>query len=51
MSDLTTEAGEVTFTIQIKRATTGEVETHELVGSLSQEQAQELGLTETEIKE
>lgn len=34
MSDLQGAAGEVRFTVEIKRAATGETETHELVGKI-----------------
>lgn len=35
------EAGELRFTIEIKRAETGEVETHELIGKIIAEEEQE----------
>lgn len=33
-ADLTGAAGEIRFTIEIKRAATGEIETHELIGKV-----------------
>jgi hypothetical protein len=51
MSDLQAQAGELKFTIEIKRAATGETETHELVGHLTPEQADELGLAPQTEKE
>jgi hypothetical protein len=48
MPDLQGQQGEVRMTIQVKRAATGETETHELVGTLTAEQAEELGITTTE---
>lgn len=36
--------GELRMTVQIKRAATGETETHELVGKVTEEQAEQLGL-------
>ena len=40
--------GELRMTIEIKRAATGEVETHELVGKITSEQAEQLNLKEQE---
>lgn len=37
MSDLQGQIGEVRMTIQIKRAATGETETHELIGKVMDE--------------
>lgn len=34
MADLGGQPGELHFTIEIKRAATGEVETHEMVGTI-----------------
>lgn len=34
MADLSGQPGELRFTIEIKRAATGETETHELVGQI-----------------
>jgi hypothetical protein len=34
MADLKGQAGELRFTIEIKRAATGETETHELIGKV-----------------
>lgn len=34
--------GELRFTVQIKRAATGETETHELVGRITPEQEEQL---------
>lgn len=36
--------GELRMVVQIKRAATGETETHELVGRVTEEQAEQLGL-------
>jgi hypothetical protein len=36
--------GELRMVVQIKRAATGETETHELVGKVTEEQAEQLGL-------
>lgn len=38
MINLSGEGGELHFTIQIKRAETGKVETHELVGKIISEE-------------
>jgi hypothetical protein len=38
--------GELRMVVQIKRAATGETETHELVGKVTDEQAEQLGLKE-----
>ena len=46
MAELSGGGGELRFTVQVKRAATGEVETHELVGKVSDEQAEQLGLKE-----
>lgn len=48
MNELGGGGGELRFTVQVKRAATGETETHELVGKITDEQAQELGLKEQE---
>ncbi|UKK84752.1 hypothetical protein L7H23_01210 [Sphingopyxis sp. BSN-002] len=37
MADLTAQPGELHFTIEVKRAATGEVETHHLVGKIVEE--------------
>lgn len=34
MAEITGQAGEIRFAIEIKRAATGEVETHELIGKV-----------------
>ena len=44
MNELGGGGGELRFTVQVKRAATGEMETHELVGRINAEQAEELGL-------
>lgn len=44
MNELGGGGGELRFTVQVKRASTGEMETHELVGRITAEQAEELGL-------
>lgn len=36
--------GELRMVVHIKRAATGETETHELVGKVTEEQAEQLGL-------
>lgn len=45
MSTLQGQIGELSFTVQITRAATGTVETYELVGKVTAEQAEELGIT------
>jgi hypothetical protein len=47
-SNLSGGGGELRFVVQIKRAATGETETHELVGKITDEQAKELNLKEKE---
>ena len=47
-SALVGQTGELRFTVQVKRAATGEVETHELVSVITDAQAEELGLKEKE---
>ena len=51
MSNLSGDVGELRFTVQITRKATGEVEEIELVGRMTEEQAEALGLeAETETK-
>lgn len=51
MIELTGQPGELRMTIEIKRAATGKVDTYELVGSATDEQAEKLGLKEPNPKE
>lgn len=44
MSDLIGQSGELAFTIQIKRKETGLVEEHHLVGKITADQAEQLGI-------
>lgn len=44
MSNLTGQAGELRMSIEITRKETGKVETYELVGTATKEQAEELGI-------
>lgn len=44
MSQLQGQAGELSFTVQIRRAATGQVEEHQLVGRITADQAEALGL-------
>lgn len=44
MAELNGQVGELHFTVQVTRAATGETETHELVGRITQEQAEQLGI-------
>ena len=48
MSDLQGQVGELTFTVEVKRAATGLTETHELKGFVNEEQARALGLIPTQ---
>lgn len=48
MAELSGGGGELRFTVHIKRAATGETETHEMVGKVTAEQAEELGFKEQE---
>lgn len=48
MANLSGEVGELRMTLQIKRAETGKVETVELIGRVTQDQAEELGLKDQE---
>lgn len=41
MSDLIGQPGELRFTVQVKRAATGETETHELIGHIGQDEPTE----------
>jgi hypothetical protein len=43
-SNLSGGGGELRFTVQIKRAATGETETHEMVSVITDEQAEQLKL-------
>jgi hypothetical protein len=47
-SNLSGGGGELRFTVQIKRAATGETETHEMVSVITDEQAEQLNLKEKE---
>ena len=38
MSDLTGQPGELHFTVQVKRAATGETEAYELIGHIGQDE-------------
>lgn len=38
MSDLTGQPGELRFTVEVKRAATGETETYELIGHIGQDE-------------
>lgn len=42
MSNLSGQVGELTFTIEIKRKETGQVEQYELTGKITDEQLKEL---------
>lgn len=44
MSQLQGQAGELSFTVQIVRKDTGQVEQHQLVGRITADQAEALGL-------
>ncbi len=46
MINLQGQEGELRFTVQITRAATGKVEEYELIGKITSEEAQQLGLTE-----
>ena len=48
MADLTGQAGELCFTVQVTRKETGKVDEYELTGKLTSEQAEKLGLKEKE---
>jgi hypothetical protein len=48
VSDLNGQPGEVRLTIEIKRAATGETETHELIGRLIPEEDDEAPTDEEE---
>ena len=51
MSDITGQAGELKFTVQVTRKETGKVEEVELVSIITEQQAQTLGLNTTSQKE
>lgn len=44
MSQLQGQAGELSFTVQITRKDTGQVEEHQLIGRITADQAEALGL-------
>lgn len=46
MSDLSGKVGELRFTVQVKRKETGKVEEYELVGKVTSDEAEKLGLKE-----
>jgi hypothetical protein len=46
MSDLKGQEGEVRFTVTVKRAATGKEEIFEMVGKVTSDQAEQLGLKE-----
>lgn len=46
MANLSGSVGELRFTVEIKRAETGETDTVELIGKITAAQAEELGLKE-----
>ncbi len=46
MINLQGQEGELRFTVQITRAATGQVEEYELIGKITHEEAQQLGLTQ-----
>ena len=46
MINLQGQEGELRFTVQITRKATGQVEEYELVGKITADEAQQLGLTE-----
>ena len=48
MSDLQGQTGEVRFTLTVKRAETGKEETFDMVGKITHDEAEQLGLTEGE---
>ncbi len=41
MSELQGQPGELRFTVEIKRAATGETETYELIGTIADEQEED----------
>ena len=51
MSNLHGNVGELTFSVQITRKDTGAVEEHTLVSGITEEQAQQLGLSTETSKE
>lgn len=46
MINLQGQEGELRFKVQVTRAATGKVEEYELVGKITAEEAEQLGLTE-----
>ena len=51
MSPLQGQAGELSFTVQITRKDTGLVEEHQLVGFITADQAEALGIPPTDTPE
>ena len=51
MSALMGQSGELSFTVQIIRKATGEVEEHQLVGRITAEQAEALQTPEPDTEE
>jgi hypothetical protein len=52
MASLQGDFGELKFTVNVTRAETGKVETHELVSIISKEQAESIGVNfDSETKE
>lgn len=51
MSDLKGQGGELRCTVTVTRKATGKVETYDVVSTITEEQAQELGLVETKEKD
>lgn len=51
MADLSGQLGELTFKVQVTRAETGEVEEYDLVGKITKEQAEDLGLIKTQTEQ
>ncbi len=46
MIELKGQEGEVRFTVTVKRAATGKEETYEMVGKITEGEAEQLGLTQ-----
>ncbi len=46
MSNLKGQEGEVRFTVTVKRADTGKEDTYEMVGKVTADEAEQLGLKE-----
>lgn len=51
MADLKANVGELHFKVQVTRKETGKVEEYDLIGKVTHEQAEQLGLIETKEKE